>query len=40
MNGQAGESPAESKAADAIEVAADRIAELTARIAADDSPSS
>ena len=40
MNGQAGESPAESKAADALEAAADRIAELAARIAADDSPSS
>ena len=40
MNGQAGESPAESKAADALEAAADRIAELAARIAADASPSS
>ena len=39
MNGQVGESPAESKAADAIETAANRIAELAARIAADNSPS-
>ena len=36
MNGQAGESPAESKAADAPEAAADRIAELAARMVADD----
>ena len=37
MNGQAGESTAESKAADAIEAAAERIAKIAARIAADDS---
>ena len=37
MNGQAGESTAESKAADAIEAAAERIAKIAARIGADDS---
>ena len=37
MNGQAGESTAESKAAEAIEAAAERIAKIAARIGADDS---
>ena len=40
MNGRAGESPAESKAADALEAAAEKIAELADRIAADNYPSS
>ena len=40
VNGQASESPAESKAADALESAADRIADLAARIAANNSLSS
>ena len=40
MNGQVGESPAESMAAEALETAADKIAELADRIAADNYPSS
>ena len=40
MNGKGGESSAESNAADAIEAAAERIANLAARIGADGSPQS